>query len=53
MASSDFDPDGLVQAKRLLDELEHAVANFDDVDPRKLLRVLRILADQLEIVRDS
>lgn len=51
--SDAFDEDGLGQAKKLLDELEHAVDHFDDIDTEKLLRVLRILADQLEVVRDA
>ncbi len=55
MVSSDFDPDGLVQAKRLIDELEAKLrpgrSDFTEMDPRKLLRVLHILADQIEILR--
>lgn len=48
MASPDFDPDGLVQAKRLIDELERD----GEVDGR-VIRVLRILTDQVEMLRDS
>lgn len=54
MASSDFDPDGLVQAKRLIDELEAQTAGehrVDLLDSRTLLRVLRILTDQIEELR--
>lgn len=42
-----------MQAKKPLDEPEESAADFDDIDPRKLLRVLRILANQLELVRDT
>lgn len=48
MASDTFDEDGLTQANRLLDEIE--ADRVADVDHR-LLRVLRILRDQLEEVR--
>lgn len=48
MAASDFDLDGLVQAKRLIDELERDAG----ADPR-VIRVLRILGDQIEMLRDE
>lgn len=55
MASTDFDPDGLVQAKRLIDELADEVENegAPPLDSRKLIRVLRILADQVEMLREA
>lgn len=53
MASSDFDPDGLVQAKRLIAQLEDDLDVVDGLDSRKLLRVLRILADQVEMIREA
>ncbi|MDF2554146.1 MAG: hypothetical protein K0R60_41 [Microbacterium sp.] len=61
MASTDFDPDGLVQAKRLIKELEdHLEDQLVDedhpdhlLDERKMLRVLRILADQVEMLREE
>ena len=57
MASRDFDPDGLVQAKRLLDELEESLGDQEhrahSLDSRKLIRVLRILADQVEMLREA
>jgi len=62
MASDDFDPDGLVQAKRLIRELEEHLEDqlgLDEqhrvhlLDERKMLRVVRILADQVEMLREE
>jgi hypothetical protein len=60
VASDAFDEDGLVQAKRLLDEIEAGLPMrpgedgrpiVGDLQTARLLRVMRILADQLEELR--
>lgn len=56
MTTGSFDEDGLVQAKRLIDEIEGELPRrmssdgvvVGDPHTRKLIRVLRILTDQIE-----
>lgn len=54
-----FDGDGLEQARRLLEEIERDLPTVQGIDgpvvtdrqTQKILRVLRILADQVEELR--
>ncbi len=51
VASGAFDEDGLEQAKRLVDEIEANVPAGGDPQAARIVRVLRILADQVEELR--